>query len=91
MAELRLTDEEKASKLFSDWSDDALGKLVRYHLAFLDRKADEQFNGAMDVAATLALMLHLKEADKDMLRVETKDSAGAKFQLTIVRDKYSDS
>lgn len=53
MAELILTDKERAAALWSDLDDDALGKLVKKKIAFLTDAAEQLDRVTMWAAAML--------------------------------------
>lgn len=54
MAELILTDAEKAAALWSDLDDEALGKLVRKKISFLTNAAD-QMDRVVHIAAAMLI------------------------------------
>lgn len=64
MAELILTEEEKAAALWSDLSDDAVGKLVKQRMAMITTLA-QQNNQVIGMAAALLLICELVEVGAD--------------------------
>jgi hypothetical protein len=62
MAELILTDEEKAAALWSDLDDAALGKLVKKQIATIT-KAAEQMDRATLFSAALLICCGAAEAN----------------------------
>lgn len=53
MAELILTEEEKAASLWSDLSDEALGKLLKKKILFLNAAAEQLDRTVVEAAAML--------------------------------------
>ena len=69
MAELILTDEEKAAALWSDLDDAALGKLVKKKVAFLTSAA-EQLDRVTTFAAALLLCCGAAEQNAKELVID---------------------
>lgn len=66
MAELILTEDEKAAALWSDLDDDAIGKLVKKKMASLTDHA-QQMDRAIELAA--AMLLCCVAAEKNATEV----------------------
>lgn len=60
MAELILTPEEQATALWSDLSDEALGKLVKKKMSIIE-SASEQLNRTVSFSAALLLCCQAAE------------------------------
>lgn len=67
MAELILTDEEKQAPLYSDWSDETLGKATRQILCAFDAVAKQQYQGVAATAALHALAMAAEEVEAERL------------------------
>ncbi|MBN8283429.1 hypothetical protein [Zoogloea sp.] len=67
MAELILTEEEKAAALWSDLSDEALGKLVKKKIAFLTAAADQLDRTTTFAAALLLCCSAAENNSKSMM------------------------
>ena len=76
MAELILTDEEKAAALWSDLDDAALGKLVKKKVAFL-ASAAEQLDRVTTFAAALLLCCDVAEQSAKELVIDVEGGAQA--------------
>jgi hypothetical protein len=70
MAELILTDEEKAAELWSDLDDAALGKLVKKQIAMITKAAEQMDRATLFSAALLiccgAAEVNAKKAEFDI-------------------------
>lgn len=75
MAELILTDEEKAAALWSDLDDESIGKLVRKKIAFLQSAANQ-----MDRVITHAAAMLLCSAAAECGAAEMKLDLGGLTQ-----------
>lgn len=77
MATLHLTDEEKATALWRDLDDAALGRVVKHRMALLQASAQER-----EILSTTAAALHLvcqaaaARADEATLRLEGVTDSG---------------
>lgn len=69
MAELILTDEEKAAALWSDLDDAALGKLVKKKIAFITDAA-EQLDRVTTFAAAMLLCCAAAENGSSEIALE---------------------
>lgn len=80
MAELILTDEEKAAALWSDLDDAALGKLVKKKIAFLTDAA-AQLDRVTTFAAGMLLCCAAAEqgASEIALEIDGLTQAGREF------------
>ena len=80
MAELILTEEEKAAALWSDLDDAALGKLVRKKIILLSSAA-EQLDRVTTLAAAMLLCCAAAEqnASKMALEIDGLSQAGREF------------
>jgi len=68
MPELTLTDEEKEAESFLDWSDDALGKMVRATAQKIQSgELGEDSEPVMMTAAMLVIVLAAKSTNADTL------------------------
>ena len=80
MAELILTEEEKATALWSDLDDAALGKLVKKKIALLTSAA-EQLDRVTTFAAAMLLCCAASEqnASEIALEIDGLNQAGREF------------
>lgn len=69
MAELILTEEERAAALWSDLDDEALGKLVKKKIAYLTTAA-EQLDRVTTVAAAMLLCCAASEQNAREMTME---------------------
>jgi len=69
MAELILTEEEKAAPLWSDLDDDALGKLVRKKISLLQDTA-KQLDKVTTMAAAVLLCCAAAEEGQAEIAIE---------------------
>lgn len=66
MAELILTEEEKSAALWSDLPDEALGKLLKKKILFLESAA-EQLDRTVVEAAAMLLCCYVAENNASLL------------------------
>ena len=85
MAQLILTDSEKAAALWSDCDDDTLGKLLRKSIAELQNAAD-QLGRTEDFTAALALCLNASERNStaEEIEIEIEGQVG-RWLVTVQR------
>lgn len=69
MAQLILSDAEKAAQLWTDLDDASLGAMLRKKLAVLDEAA-MQMNMTFTVAAAMMVCCHAAETQSNELRIE---------------------
>lgn len=69
MAELNLTDAEKAAVLWTDMDDESLGRLLRKKLVFL-ATASAQMDRTVSTAAALVLCCDVAEANATEARMD---------------------
>lgn len=58
MAKLILTDEEKATKLYTDWDNEALGAACRYMMHMLDKVEAETQKWSIASMGAAAHLIH---------------------------------
>lgn len=86
MAELILTEEEKASALWSDLSDESLGRLVKKKMAAIEQVA-QQMDVAITYSAALLLCCAAGEADATSMDISLGGvtQAGREFGDWVIR------
>ena len=72
MAELILTQEEKDCGTVLDWSDETLGKAVRYGCTILEAKSHEEILTTLNGMSAIMVLIH------SMLK-----SNGSELELTV--------
>lgn len=91
MAELTLTDEEKEAESFLDWSDEALGKMVRATAHKIQNgELGEDSEPVMMTAAMLVIILAAKSTNADSLeqtleRVTHQEHQMGDWKITVER------